>query len=436
MLNLLCDFTSVMKTIGYVLLAFVVLLFMVMIHETGHYTAGKILGFQINEFSIGMGPKIFSKKKKNGEVFSLRLLPLGGYCAFEGEDENNENPKSFNQQKPWKRIIVLISGALFNFLSAILIGVIVFACYGDTVATVNTVYEYACPQAQELLHGYADDGEGDIIYKINGRRVFVLDDIGRYMSDGPMTFTVLRKNSVGQYEEHIIEGITKGTFYSFTVSKCDGEFLSQEGDRKLQVDDMIYKLNGNLLYQADDFNKYLNVSENEVVLTVVSGGQLYNYTLDKSYIESENFVLRSVAYSGVGMSITYQIYRFGFGECLLRVIPYCGEVAMLVLRTLGGLITGVVGVDQVGGPITTISLTSQIVATGFGNVLRLIVLISVNLAVFNLLPVPALDGCRIIFVIIEWIRGKPVNRKVEAYINGIGLIVLIAIMVLIDILKL
>ena len=109
---------------------------------------------------------------------------------------------------------------------------------------------------------------------------------------------------------------------------------------------------------------------------------------------------------------------------------------MLVLRTLGGLITGAVGVDQVGGPITTISMTTQVISTGFANVLRLIVLISVNLAVFNLLPVPALDGCRMVFVLIEWIARKPVNRKVEAYINGIGLIVLIVLMVLIDLLKL
>lgn len=436
-MNLLCDFASVAQTIGYVLLALVVLLFMVMIHETGHYTAGKILGFQINEFSIGMGPKIFSKKKKNGEVISLRLLPLGGFCAFEGEDEDNENPKAFNKQKPWKRLIVLFSGALFNFLSAILIGIIVFACYGDTVAAVNTVYEYACPQAQQYLQGYGADGtEGDIIYKINGRRVFVLDDINRYMSDKPMTFTVLRKNADGVYEQYEIDGITKGNFYSFTVAKCDGEYISSEDDRKLQVGDMLYKMNGELLYKANDFDRLLEASGDEVILEVAYNGEFYRYTVDKQFLDSEKFVQNESAYSGVGMSISYQRHRFGFGECLLRVFPYCGEVAMLVLRTLGGLITGVVGVDQVGGPITTISLTSQIVATGFDNILRLIVLISVNLAVFNLLPVPALDGCRMIFVIIEWIRGKPINRKVEAYINGIGLIVLIALMVLIDILKL
>ena len=172
MLNLLCSVVSVLKTAGSILLAFVVLMFMVMIHETGHYTAGKIFGFQINEFSIGMGPKIFSKKKKNGEVFSLRLLPLGGFCAFEGEDEDKDNPRAFNNQKPWKRLIVLFAGAFFNFISAILIAIIAFSCFGDTVAKVSTVYDYA-PQANQELQS------GDVIYKINGKRVFVLDNISR-----------------------------------------------------------------------------------------------------------------------------------------------------------------------------------------------------------------------------------------------------------------
>ena len=199
----MCDFTSVMKTVGYVLLAFVVLMFMVLIHETGHYTAGKILGFQINEFAIGMGPKIFSKKKKNGEVFSLRLLPLGGFCAFEGEDEDKDNPRAFNNQKPWKRLIVLFAGAFFNFVSAVLIAIVAFSCFGDTVAKISTVYDYAPQENQQLQ-------SGDIIYKINGKRVFILDSLSRYMSDTEMKFTVLRPNGDGKYEIVELDGIRKG----------------------------------------------------------------------------------------------------------------------------------------------------------------------------------------------------------------------------------
>ncbi len=428
MLSLLLDFRSVMTTIGYVLLAFVVLMFMVLIHETGHYTAGKLLGFQINEFSVGMGPKIFSKKKKNGEIFSLRLLPLGGFCSFEGEGEENKNPKAFNSQKPWKRLIVLFSGALFNFVSAILIAIIVFSAYGETVVVVNNVYEYAPASNRQLQ-------TGDIIYKVNGKRVYMLDSLGRYFTDDEMSVTVLRPQSGEKsYSEVTLNGVKKKEFFPVVLTKVDGEYISSDG-RKLQLNDTVYKLNGILLSESGDFERALRLSDGRIMLTVTDGSATYEYEFDKETF-NRKLVAEEQPYTGIGMSVTYDKYKFGFGEVLLRVVPYCCEVGMLVLRTLGGLLTGAVGIESVGGPITTISMTSQIVSTGFGNVLMLIVLISVNLAVFNLLPVPALDGCQMVFVLIEWIAGRPINRKVQSYINGIGLIVLIVLMLLIDILKL
>lgn len=433
MLTLLCDFASTMKTVGYVLLAFVVLMVMVLIHETGHYAAGKLLGFQINEFSVGMGPKILSRKKKNGEVFSLRLLPLGGFCAFEGENDDNDNPKAFHKQKPWKRLIVLFSGAFFNFLSAILIAIIVFSCYGETVVVVNNVYEYAPTQNLQLQ-------EGDIIYKINGKRVYILDSLGRYFTDDEMSVTVLRDtNGDGKREKVTLEGITQQEFVTVTLSKIDGDYPSIEDEtRKLKTSDVIYKVNGKLVSKTGDFATFWNglQSDGKCILTVVDGENTYNFSMDSSLLLNSKIVPTETAYTGIGMSIHYDKYKFSFGESLVRVVPYCCEVGMLVLRTLGGLLTGAVGIESVGGPITTISMTSQVIQTGFGNVLMLMVLISVNLAVFNLLPVPALDGCQMVFVLIEWIARKPINRKVQAYINGIGLIVLIVLMVLIDILKL
>ena len=125
MISNLLSLGSVLKYSGYILIAILVLLFMVLIHELGHYIAGKVLKFKINEFSVGFGPKIFQKKNKSGELISLRVFPLGGYCAFEGEtEENKDNPEAFNNQKPWKRLIVLFMGAFFNFLSAIIFAVI------------------------------------------------------------------------------------------------------------------------------------------------------------------------------------------------------------------------------------------------------------------------------------------------------------------------
>ena len=119
-----------MLNILYVVIAILALMFMIVVHEFGHFIAGKKLGFQINEFAIGFGPPIFKRKMKSGTQFSIRPIPLGGFCGFEGEDDDNDNPRAFNNMPPWKRIIVLFNGAFFNFLSAMLIITIFFCAYG------------------------------------------------------------------------------------------------------------------------------------------------------------------------------------------------------------------------------------------------------------------------------------------------------------------
>ena len=129
--NLLATFGEIMQYVGYVALAILVLLVMITVHELGHYIAGKIFKFGIEEFAIGFGPKLFSKKLKSGETLSVRLLPVGGFCAFTGEDQTSEDPTAFNNKKPWQRIIVLISGALMNYILALLIIILMFSVYGQ-----------------------------------------------------------------------------------------------------------------------------------------------------------------------------------------------------------------------------------------------------------------------------------------------------------------
>ncbi len=505
MLTLLCDFASTIKGVGGVILAFVVLMFMVLIHESGHYFAGRILNFQINEFSIGMGPKLIQKTRKDGQKFTLRLLPLGGYCAFEGEDEDNDNPRAFNAQAPWKRLIVLFSGAFCNLISALLICIILFSCYGETVAKVNYVFDYAPSYTQSSLQS------GDIIYEINGKKVFVLDDISRYMDNDVLDITVIRNGNKVE-----IKGLSKSTFTTNYVVSSNGDIFTTTTKQNIVPGSVVYRVNGHIMESGQNVVAYLNApgKNNSLIISTHAGYFLFeietdefidNVILDKSngliyvksikksydstsrllvngdsivkvngiilqnehqltelldknndntlsiidskgnyhdYVLSYDSIQSSLTfgaeqYQGMGISIAYDNYKFSFGQSLGRTFPYCGEVAMLVLRTLGGLFTGLVGVDQIGGPITTISMTSQIISTfNLQSILTLIVLISVNLGVFNLLPVPALDGCHMVFVIIEWIRGKPINRKIQGIINGVGLILLIGFMIIVDLLKL
>lgn len=427
MLNFIADAASFFSGVLYVLIAFVIFMVMIMIHELGHYTAGKLLKFKINEFAIGMGPKIFSKTNAKGEIVSLRALPLGGFCAFEGESEDEpNNPQSFNNQKPWKRLIVLFSGAFFNFISAILFAVIAFSCFGDTVITVYEVQAYA-PTANQQLQ------KDDILYSINGKKIYIAGDFQYYLGSVDDTFemTVIRN---GKYVT--LKGLQKATFVNSVIATVNGNYVSDQ--HTLKGGDTIYSINGICVEGSGNYKEVvdsLTVDTVDLVITSEDGAEYVYKDMPVSVLRND-ITVRETSYTGLGIKNSYQKYRYSFGESLARCVPYCFEVAWLVLRTLGGLLTGVVGLDQVSGPIGTLSVTSQVVATGFGNILSLMAMISVNLAVFNLLPVPALDGCQMLFVVIEWIARRPINRKVQAYINGIGLIVLIIFVVLIDILKL
>lgn len=430
MINLFGSFLSALQSVGNIVLALLVFMFMITVHEFGHFLAGRLLKFQINEFAVGMGPKLFSKKAKDGTTYSLRVLPFGGFCAFEGENEDGEeNPRAFNNQKPWKRIIVLLSGALFNFISAIVICAILFVGYGETVVKVNDVYEYAPTINQQL--------EGKVLYKINGKKLFVIDGISQYLDD-EMTIEVIDENGNVQ----TIEGVLRGTYVTPTVNVVGADIVSDDGAHKIAKGDTLYSVtlaDGSVKYfsKAGDYQSIIADITGPYVLTVINTqGVHYKYTIPDNLYLSQRITVVESQYTGVGMSIGYVKYKFSFGEAMSRVLPYCGETAMTILRTLGNLITGVIGIESVGGPISTIGITSQVVATGFSNVLYLIVLISINLAVFNLLPVPALDGCQIVFCIIEWIAGKPIDRKIQGWINGIGLIVLLGFAVLVDLLKL
>lgn len=177
--HLLLSFASVMQSIGYVVLAIVVLLIMITVHEFGHYVAGKAFGFGIEEFAIGFGPKLYSRTRKSGEIFSVRALPIGGFCAFKGEDEDDEDPKAFNNRKPWQRIIVLVAGALMNYLLALLLIFVLFGAYGRPAYAVIEREPPAFQSAAEdgVLDNYLK--EGDVILTMNGRRVYMATDLMR-----------------------------------------------------------------------------------------------------------------------------------------------------------------------------------------------------------------------------------------------------------------
>lgn len=344
-----------MTYVGYVPAAILLLLIMITVHEFGHYTAGKLLGFGIEEFAIGFGPKLFRRQKKNGEYFSVRLFPLGGFCAFKGEDEDDPDPSAFNNQKPWKRIIVLAAGAFMNMLTALVIIFILFAAYGQMTLLVG------------------DEGTGES-YSFQQYDVIIkAEDCNVYMTTDLM---------------EVISGKKEGDIVRFLVRR-GGEDV--EIEVKLRQD---------------------------------------------AVFESVEDASKALEYLGVNQ--IYATYvRFGFFESVGRAFSYAGRIGGSIFTVLGQLLTGRLSVSALGGPITTVTTTVGAIANGgFAYWLEMAAFIGINLGVFNLLPIPALDGSRIVFAVIEWIRKKPLNRNVEAIIHVAGFVLLFGFAILVDVLKL
>ena len=397
------------STVGSVLLAILILLLMITVHEFGHYLAGKLLKFRINEFSIGFGPALFKRRsKRTGELFSVRLIPLGGYCAFDGEDGLDEEPapppeaftefeerpepeaerlirgagtqlvpkgEPFTKRPPWARIIVLVAGALMNYIFAVVLILIEFFACGQTLIAV---YETAPAEGEYAAYALADE---DIILEADGRGVYLTTDLLA-----------------------ALHGKNKGDMVEFTVSRVTER--TEEG-RAVRREEMTVTV----MLRAD----VGDASSADTALLWQAIGAAQD--------EEGNYMMANA------------VMKFGFFETIGRSFTYSFKIAGSIFRVLGELLTGRLGLDAFGGPITTISMTAQVAAQGLRYFLEIAGYIGVNLAVFNLLPIPALDGSKVVFTAIEWIRGKPIPRKIEAVIHAVGFVLLLGFAVLVDILQ-
>lgn len=430
MLNILsATVGEVFAYIGYVLLALLALMVMIVVHELGHYTAGKLLGFKIDEFAIGFGPKIFKRKnKKTGELFSIRPFPIGGFCAFHGEDadgalldENGnqvkdangniiKDPDAFNNQKPWKRLIVLFSGAFMNFLSAILIITIYFSAYGQPLPYVVGTYDV--PSYQNVFE------QGDVLLSVNGKQINLmaqedLDNVFKKVGDTAQ-FRVLRN----------------GKRIKITASKFFYDPF-EDGD-------YIYAVDGKKLDTPIAYADYLaTVESNDAfIVTVVrydEKGEICEQSTMKVQKGANPEDANGFYSYGFGITRTIARAKLPFFLAFGRAWSFCFFIVFKILASLGALITGKMGIEGAGGTITTIITMAKVSALGFDSFMYVVAIISANLAVMNLLPFPALDGSRMLFTLIEMIFKKPVPRKVEAVIHTVGLVLLLVLAVFLDV---
>ena len=370
----LLSVSSVLSVVGSVVLAILILLIMITVHEFGHYLAGKALKFKINEFAIGFGPKLFKRKsKKTGELFSVRLLPLGGFCAFDGEDGANgeeENKDSFTAKAPWKRIIVLLAGPLMNYVLALLLIIASMFAFGQQVFKVGSVDTGT--ENAAVYEGHSLEAN-DLILEVNGKRVYLRTDM---MS--------------------ALKGKTEGEVVPILVFR-GGEEVTE---------DVMLRSDCNFESSSDTSKLWRALGVGTVIK---DGGKYWDVAADN--------------------------YRLGFFQTIGSSFVYSFKIAGTIFKVLGELLTGSLGLSAMGGPVTTIKLTSQIATQSLQSFLEIAAYIGVNLAVFNLLPIPALDGSKVVFCLIEWVFRKPVPRKIEAIIHTVGFILILVFAVVVDILQ-
>lgn len=319
-------------TIIYALIMFCIL---VLVHEGGHFIAAKSVGVKVNEFSVGMGP-VLLKKMKGETQYSIRLFPIGGFCAMEGEDEESDDERSLNNKPAWAKAIILAAGSFMNLVLAIVVlaGIIIYL--GIPTTTVDSFSDISPAREAGIL-------SGDQIVAIDNQEIKNWNDITTIIS-------------------------------------------GEQGD--------------------------------EITVTVDRKGQELEYSMDLVKEETGRKIV----------GIMPELSRNPF-TALAKGAESTGIMAVKMVDVIGQLITGEVSTKELTGPIGITVAVSDSVKYGFIYVANLAALISLNLAIVNMLPFPALDGGRLLFLIIRKFTGRAITDNIEAKIHFVGIMLLFALMI-------
>lgn len=327
-----------------ILLAVVLFLLLIVFHEFGHFIVAKKSGIKVNEFAVGMGPLIYSKVK--GETtYSFRLVPIGGYCAMEGEEDESNDPRSFDNAPAFKRFLTILAGPVANLIIAVL----VFTIVGGISGVVTT-------------------------------------KVSDFIEDSPAK----------------IAGIEKGD----EISKLNGKEISDFTEISKVVNDF---------YKDKDFEKEINVE-------VKRDGKDLDFNF-KPKVEAEN----------VYIGIIPARRTPGFFEAIALGFKETGRNIKMIFTILGRLFTGKLALGALSGPVGVLKELGNQAQSGLANLLYFLAYISVNLAVFNLLPIPALDGSKLLTSAIEMITGKKINKKLEERITMVGFFILLGLILVVSI---
>ncbi len=455
-------------SILYILLAILVFGILIFIHELGHFIVARLCGVTVLEFAIGMGPKIFSiKSKKSGTAYSLRCIPIGGFVSMLGEDgmeavqgssegnaekeENNEqisqdtdsanseeltenvekDPHAYCNQSVWKRILISIAGPAMNVILGFLLMLVVVissghAALGTTeiagfyVSYVGTE-EYQGLKPNDVLYSVGSEEQEDRILSFEQFVGLIEKD-----EDGIVDLYVQRKDEELQTSDIVCvpnvvldaEGARDPNHFKMAQSESAG----------LRVYDQVLKVNSTSVHTHNElFYEIMHQGDRPMIFTVLRDGEKHEIEITVRQVEEQGTVVGEMDF------IIFREASFDVPTVLKHTwFRSCSTVKM-VFDSLKGLITGRYGLASVSGPVGITKTISNAAKMGIVNLLYLVTVISINLGVMNLLPIPALDGGHLLLYVIELIRRKPIKRELEGLINLIGLILMLGLMVIIAI---
>ncbi len=416
-----------------IIVALLILSVIVTIHELGHFLLAKKNGVTVVEFSIGMGPRIASFVK-GGTRYSLKLFPIGGSCMMLGEDEAVEDEGAFGKKGVWARFSVIFAGAFFNFILAFILALVYLGIGGVDKPFISEI------QPETPAYGILQ--EDDYITEINGSPINFGRDIFYYfyfnpLSEKPYELTFIRDGK--KITETITTGWTDshklGCNYSSDSPSAklemiaDGYPLAEAG---VAVGDMIVNMNGTEIVTGKDLSDYLSanpLSGQEITISYVTEKEPDNRITititpkyERDFYTGWRFNLQQEKVSPL------QVIKYSFFELKLNIVN--------TLKSVLYLVTGKISVREIAGPVGIVNYVGDIVEHTKSDIRETIlglisfsILISANLGVMNLLPLPALDGGRLVFILIEAIFKKPVPKEKEALVHMVGMVLLMMLMV-------
>ncbi len=420
------------------LLAFLVFIgILVLVHEFGHFIVAKAFGVKVEVFSIGFGPPIVQKRW--GEtVYQIALLPLGGYVKMYGEEDTPEarqDPRSFYAKPPWQRILIAFAGPLFNFLFAILAFWIV---YLSPQKVPQYIFE---PPKVGYVESHSPAEEiglkpGDLIVAVNGVKIHSweqLDKILREDTGKEVTLTVKRGNKTIQLRVKLSYDLLKKglgilPYIPPVVGKVEkGSPAEQVG---LKPGDRILEVNGIKVHSWWDLPKIIQQSGGKpITLTIERSGKVLTLTVVPKEIKLPNGKVRYIL--GISAPIKYKEIHHNPLEALKLAIDRTWFLTVMTVKVIWGLITGQVSVKTLGGPLAIAGFAGEAAKLGIIPFIAAMGTLSVQLGLFNLIPLPLLDGGLILLFLIEWIRGKPLPERFKEWWVKIGFVIIVSFMMFI-----